>query len=175
MNEPKKIVAGTSVGWSFSHDLALSGWQFTYILRGSGSIDIATATEVVSGVVSVSELPSVTSSWVVGDYEWRLFAESGDDKHLVSSGRLYVDPDFSKVGAGHDPRTHAEKMLAAIKEVLEGRIPKDCERYTVDDRSLDRIPILELERLKRIYVLKVRKERKDSNFNVRRVVSRFSE
>lgn len=44
-----------------------------------------------------------------------------------------------------------ERMLAAIEARLEGRISSDHQRYTVDGRSLDRIPILELQALRDKY------------------------
>lgn len=47
--------------------------------------------------------------------------------------------------------THAERMLAAIEQRLEGRISSDHQRYSIDGRSLDRIPIMELEQLRTQY------------------------
>ncbi len=171
MNEPTKISAGTSVSWSFSHVLTDGSWQFCYALRGPGAINIDA--DGVNGQVTVSESAAVTTDWKAGSYEWRLYASQGEERQLLSIGQLEIEPDFMTLEAGHDPRTHARKMLDAINKVLEGRILSDHERYAVDGRSLDRIPILELHKLRRIYTQKVRREVKGNSFGVRRVLTRL--
>jgi hypothetical protein len=170
MNEPKKISAGTSIGWTFSHELADGLWQFSYALRGPGVIDIdATAAD---GLVTVTKQADVTASWVPGLYDWRLYAKKDADRQLISSGQMEIEADFASLGAGHDPRSHAKRMLDAINQVLEGRILSDHESYTIDDRRLDRIPILELHKLRRVYIQKVRSE-KGNGFRLKRVLTRL--
>ncbi|EMY6817456.1 hypothetical protein ABCL21_004474 [Vibrio parahaemolyticus] len=171
MNEPTKLSAGTSVSWSFSHSLADGSWQFRYALRGPGAINIDA--EATGSQVTVSESAATTEKWQAGLYEWRLYAIKGDDRDLIDQGKLEIEPDFMALDAGHDARSHARKMLEAINKVLEGRILSDHERYTVDGRSLDRIPIMELHRLRRIYIVKVRREEKGSSLGVKRVLTRL--
>ncbi len=171
MNEPTKISAGTSVSWSFSHPLADGSWQFRYALRGPSAIDIDAEAE--SGQVKVSESAAISKDWKEGLYEWRLYVSKGDDRELVEVGKLEIEPDFMALPAGHDARTHARKMLDAINKVLEGRILSDHERYSVEGRSLDRIPIMELHRLRKIYINKVRREENGSSFGIKRVLTRL--
>lgn len=172
MNELNKICAGTDVEWSFDHVLADGSNQFVYELRGPGAITINA--EAVGGQVAVKELASTTAAWKAGLYEWRLFIVDGDSRKQDGVGQVVVDPNFFELGAGYDPRSHAEKMLDAIKSVLEGRMLSDHESYTdVDGRSLNRIPIMELQKLKRIYLGKVRREKGGNNSRVRRVMMRF--
>lgn len=51
--------------------------------------------------------------------------------------------------------THAEEMLKAIEDRLLGRIRSDYQRYMDGGRSLDRIPVLELEQLRNKYRIEV--------------------
>ena len=172
MNEPLEIQAGITANWSFDHEFADGNWSFVYAMRGPDVIDITAIAE--NGVVSVSELASITGAWSAGLYQWQLFASNGDDRQLISCGQLEILADFASLGAGHDARTHEEKMLSSIKAVLEGRILSDHERYSIDGRSLDRIPILELQKLKRFYTLKVRNQKRSAGeIKIRRVRSRF--
>ncbi|ELB2912183.1 hypothetical protein QNE52_002860 [Vibrio parahaemolyticus] len=171
MNEPNKISAGTSVSWSFPHELADGSWLFSYALRGQSVIDIDATAE--NGTVTVYETATATQNWTKGLYEWRLYASKGDDRHLVKQGKLEIEPDFLNVAEGHDPRSHARKMLDAINSVLEGRILSDHERYSIDDRSLDRIPIKELHSLRKTYLVKVRQEETGTSFRVKRVRTRL--
>ncbi|MCU7974883.1 hypothetical protein L5M43_06265 [Shewanella sp. SW36] len=170
MNEPIKISAGTTVSWSFNHALANSGWQFRYALRGPGAIDIDASTS--DGVVIVKQMADVTSAWIAGQYEWRLYATLGADRQVIGSGQITIEADFSQLSAGHDPRSHAKRMLDAINTVLEGRILSDHESYTINDRRLDRIPIKELYVLRRSYIRKIRQEN-GVGFQLKRIRSRL--
>ncbi|WP_051560189.1 hypothetical protein [Marinobacterium jannaschii] len=173
MNEPKKVAAGTSVRWSFDHVQASGSGQFSYALRGPGAIDIAAT--AADGVVSVDVAPGDTAGWAPGLYEWRLFLVVGVDREEIGSGSLEIEPDFAGLGAGHDPRSHDQRVLDSIKKVLEGRVLSDHERYAIDGRSLDRIPIMELERLKSLYQRRVRRASRSGSarLGVRRVLTRL--
>ncbi|MCL1124230.1 hypothetical protein [Shewanella surugensis] len=172
MNELKKISAGTSLNWTFEHDLADGTWQFEYILRGQSAIAIAASAE--NGQVTFIATASTTATWIAGHYDWRLYASKGDEKHVIESGQLEIEPDFTQVQAEYDPRSHAKRMLDAINTVLEGRILSDHERYSIDGRSLDRIPIMELHKLRRSYILKFSREN-GSGFRIKRVLARLPE
>lgn len=172
MNELKKLSANTTVAWSFSHDLADGSWQFSYAFRGPGVIDIVAASS--SGIVTVEVSAVVTVAWLPGLYDWQLFASKGDDRQLIESGSAEVLADFASLAAGYDSRSLNRKMLDAINTVLQGRILSDHERYSIDGRSLDRIPIMELQSLKRQYSIMVRREKQPSGeIRVRKVRARF--
>ena len=173
MNEPKKVSAGTSVRWSFDHIGADGSVEFTYALRGPGVIDIAAA--AADGVVSVDVLPVDSAQWSPGLYEWRLFLAAAGSREEIGSGVLEIEPDFAGLGAGHDPRSHDQRVLDSIKKVLEGRVLSDHERYTIEGRSLDRTPIMDLERLKSLYQRRVRRASRNGSgrLGVRRVLARL--
>lgn len=172
---PKKIQAGMTAKWSMPLYSEFADHTFEYIFQGVSKIDIPTTVSGIDIVVNV--VPEVTEKWIAGDYHYQLIATKGTDKQLVESGTITIEPDFLNLPAGHDFRTHAEKMLDVIKQVLEGRIPKDIESYQIDGRNVQRIPILELHKLKRTYAFQVNKEKRrqagKSAFKPRTVKARF--
>lgn len=156
MNEPKELDAGTRIKWAFDDVRADGSASFMYCLRGPSKIDIEPTAS--GGVVSVDVGSADSAAWVAGLYKWQLYLVTGANKEIIGSGKLTINPDFSAVNAGFDARSHAERMLAAIEARLENRIISDHEKYTIDGRSLDRIPIIELHNLRRIYKRKVARE-----------------
>lgn len=171
MKIPNHLSAGTSIKWQFTSQYAVEGWHFSYLLRGKSAIDIGAS---VSGdTVTVDVSASMSKEWIDGLYEWKLFITKNDEVIDIDSGRVTINPDFSSIASGHDARSHARRMLDSINNVLEGRILSDHERYSIDGRSLDRIPIAELHRLRKSYIMKVRAEERGGSFHIRRVVTRF--
>jgi hypothetical protein len=55
--------------------------------------------------------------------------------------------------------SHATTMLAAIESVLEGRITADVEQYTIAGRSITKIPVEELLKLRSLYRSEVNAEK----------------
>lgn len=155
---PSKLQAGITACWSYALPSHYSDCEFKYILQGPGKIEIKTT--VSNGQIHVNESAESTKQWLPGAYRFQLIAAVGADRHVAQAGTLEIKPDFNELTAGHDFRSHDERMLDAIKEVLEGRIPKDVEEYTIDGRSLTRIPIKELMTLKRSYTLSVQKQKR---------------
>ncbi len=153
-----KLQAGVNASWAYVANAEYSGFQFEYILIGPQKIIIPTT--VNGSELSVDLKAAATAPWLAGLYQWALYAFKDTDRHLLGSGSVDILADLQQLPVGHDPRTHAERMLAAITSVLEGRIVKDVESYTIDDRTLNKIPILELNKLKRQYQVLVNRERK---------------
>lgn len=153
MQPPKTITAGTSASWAFADDRA---GEWVYYLRGPGAYEIHGQLE--DGQVTFSPGADATETWAPGLYEWRLYLQNGTDKQAIAGGKLTVEADFTQLPAGHDGRSHAKRMLDAIEATLEGRVVSDHEKYSIDGRSLDRIPIEQLHKLRRQYKRTVMKE-----------------
>ncbi len=172
---PTSIQAGITAEWSQPLPSEYISFAFEYILQGASKIVIpATA---VGNDIAVQVSSKTTSAYKAGDYQYQLIASNGDDKRVVNKGVITIKPDFASLPSGHDFRSHAQRMLDNINQVLEGRITKDVENYQIDGRSITRIPILELQKLKRTYALKVNKEKRKqagkSSFQPRIVRTRF--
>ncbi len=171
MKLPLKFNAGTSLSFSFKHKKTATGWRFFYALRGCSVIDIDVECTATDCEVKVPA--SETRSWIAGEYEWQLFAEKENEKIKLDQGFITIEPDFSSITGSMDVRSHARKMLDSINKILEGRILSDHEKYSIQGRSLDRIPILELYKLRTAYARKIHSEEKGGKFKIKRVLTRF--
>jgi len=142
--EPTVITAGTSASWTRADDYAYGLWDFSYILTGPERIAIATESD--SGTVTASVTALDTAEWTAGKYQWILVRESGTDSILVGTGYLTVNASPFIENTVIDHRSHAEKMLIAIEARLENRAASDYEQYSIEGRSLARIPFAELNK-----------------------------
>lgn len=70
-------------------------------------------------------------------------------------------------------KSHAEIMLDAIEARLQGRAVSDHERYSIDGRSLDRIPFADLVKLRDKYRREVDAIKFKSGEKVRPRIIRF--
>ena len=162
---PTAAPAGDTVDWTVAGGeyVAAAGWTASFGLVGAEAPTSVTA----SGDQWVCTLSaSATQSLGPGTYRWLLRATRSGEVRTIASGVLTLTPS---VGGESDGSTHAERMLAAIECVLEGRIPADVEAYAVAGRSLTKIPIRELRALRAAYAAEVAAERAGSGIAIRQV------
>jgi hypothetical protein len=88
-----------------------------------------------------------------------LRATNGSEVQELEEGQLEIIADLAGAAEGHDPRKHAEKVLAAIESVIESRASKDQMAYTINGRSLSRTPLADLLQLRATYRKEVRELR----------------
>jgi hypothetical protein len=158
--EPTAFTAGTSSSWSRADDYAYGLWTFEYLFTGPEQKTLEAAADGGAVVATIA----ASDSWTDGKYQWSLFRSKDSERVLVATGYLVVYPDPAGQTGTVDHRSHAEKMLAAIEAKLEGRISSDHESYTIDGRSLNRIPVEQLVQYRQRYRNEVaREQRKNSN------------
>lgn len=58
--------------------------------------------------------------------------------------------------------THNEKMLEAIRARLEKRVVADHESYSIDGKSLNRIPFEQLIKYESLYAMRVAREQRQT-------------
>ena len=157
---PASLVAGdrwqwreSGVAWLYPPD---DGWTLRYRLVNEGGSIVITAI-VVSGVYEVDVDTPTTAAYAAGEYAWTAWVERPGDRRTVRSGRVEIMPD--PAAATGDIRTHAERVLEAIRAVIEGRATKDQESYSIAGRSLSRTPLSDLLELERRYAARVAAER----------------
>lgn len=154
-NEPKIVYIGDSYSWTVSDSVhPASDWNLTVYLQRSGSTaetSSATAIDSVSFAVTASVSGSATGSGA-----WFLVFDDGVVRETVPGGAVTVNPNPS--GSAYDPRSHAQKVLDAIEATLEGRASLDQQSITIAGRTLSRMPIADLLRLRGIYREEVKNE-----------------
>lgn len=162
--EPSKIVVGDFTQWKrsdLSSDYPTASHSLTYVLTRNdggtaGKIDI-TAIEV-SGEYVVTLGSSTTSAYTKGGYRWEAYITetSSSNRVRVDFGTIEIVQNFGSDTA--DPRSHAEIMLAKIESVLENRADSDVDNYTINNRSIGKIPVTELREWREYYLGEVRRE-----------------
>jgi hypothetical protein len=143
MNEPKTLAVGDTAEWTFTlADYPASIWTLHYSLFNLNNAYAFDA--VVSGDDHVVNLlPSVTSNWAPGRYDWTAYVTNvAGDRQVVAQGVITLTPDPS-AGVPYDGRSHARKMLEALEALLENRATSadlDMIRGTYADRTIERQP-----------------------------------
>jgi len=158
--EPTSIVAGDTVWWrrddlAATYPPALYDLSYVAIIKGPTLVRITIAAAADGGGYVVALPSATTAAYVVGTYVWGAFLTRKIDgaRASVAVGEWSVAANPATTTA--DPRSHDERMLAAIEAVLEGRAAKDVEEYEIAGRRLKRIPIRELRALRESYRRKV--------------------
>lgn len=149
-------------------------WTVTLHLRGSISHDVEA---VADGTAHRLEFAAqTTSNWRAGPYSYSLRAVRGTETVELEGGQLTVEVDLAQVGVGHDPRTHAKRVLEAIEATIEGRAGIDQESLKINNRELRRTPIADLLKLRARYRAEVQQEnrrRRGQSILGPRVLTRF--
>lgn len=159
MQQIPQLRAGDSAAFSVSLP-GEAGRAVSLVLVGPVSITIAT-TERASepGVFDVTLPSATTSTYKAGSYQAHAVSLSADDRRTIDFCVVEILPDVTVMAAPFDTRSHAVRMLDAIKARLEGRITADAESYSIRGRALSRIPMAELMRLRDQYAAEVHRER----------------
>ncbi len=158
---PDSITAGVSSSWSRSLDdyPAGDGWSLDYYLVKDGAqLQIDSAADGDTHLIEL--LPEDTEDWDPGVYRFQAFVSDGTDNHMVDEGQIEILVNFANQSTGHDPRSHAEKMLDAIEATLEGKASKDQLSYSVAGRSITRLSPGELTDWRDYYRIEVNKEKR---------------
>lgn len=154
---PDKIIAGTT----FSQLVTLTAypapeWGLTLLLRGPLAIDVVATVGGAQHLLSATA--DATSLWPPGIYWWAVRVSRGAEVVQVDEGQVVVGVDLAAIEHPHDARSHAEKVLAAIEAVIEGRATIDQQKYTINNRELWRTPIADLLLLRSRYRDEARRE-----------------
>ncbi|EOX3945015.1 hypothetical protein ACPHXT_003531 [Vibrio alginolyticus] len=156
---PTKITSGLSVNFKLSYpDYPASSWVATIYLRSaSGKADIVGTPEGDAFQFSIPA--SETANWPVEEYSVVLRVTDGTDVHQPLTSRLTVLPDLAALDV-HDPRSEAEKALAAIQATLTNRATSDQLKLSFGGRSLEKTPLSELLQLEQRFLNRVNQEKR---------------
>lgn len=166
---PARLTAGDSWQWTIKPlwvaDSA-PGWSVALYLKeqsGEAALMIEGRQEAEAWQFAASA--SETETLPAGKYSWAVVArqiEAGE-RATLARGTLAVQPDPL---AGGDTRARPERILDAIEATIEGRATKDADAYSIEGRSITRIPIADLLRLRAIYRREVAALRGDKSGGV---------
>ena len=147
-------------------------WALSYALTGPATV-AAISASISGDHYAVSLAAATTAAYTPGTYQWRAFLTKASERHQVGAGVFVLQPDLAvKTG---DQRSHAVKMLTLIESALEGRILTQEEEYSLSGRSMKKLTIPELQKLRGRYLLEVRREQSGGALPMRAIAYRFTE
>lgn len=142
---PTRFVAGDSVSWTWKDDTyrPTAGYTtgYSFVIPGQNKTVAGIAQPDDSWLFSIL---SADSAWPAGSYGWQRYVTLTGERTTVTSGRTVVHAAYAGQGAGSDPRSQYEQIIAAIDDTLQGRVNSDIKSYSFNGRSLDKLTLDEL-------------------------------
>ena len=154
---PDDFVAGDS--WRFDlsfEDYPAGTWTATAYFRGAGSLDV---TATASGTThQFRKDDAATAALAAGVYRYFIKVTDGTDTFTVDQGQVEVLPNAATATATQ-LQTHAEKALALVEALLEGRLVDGVEAAAIFGRSWEKTSMAELKKLRAGYLAEVVRQR----------------
>lgn len=142
---PTSFVAGDSVSWAWKDAkyTPTAGYTsgYSFVIPGQNKTVVGVAQPDDSWLFTILSADSV---WPAGSYGWQRYVTLAGERTTVASGRTTVQTAYAGQGAGNDPRSQYEQIIAAIDDTLQGRVNSDISRYSFNGRSLDKLTLAEL-------------------------------
>ena len=161
--EPRHATAGDIVTWNRiqANYPPSDGWVLTYYFGLGTTVKTVTTAAGVDG--QSYDVSIDLSTWTPGLWRWSARVNNADSsiKHVVETGVLTLAPDPS---TAFDRRSHAEKCLAAIEAVIEGRMTDPIIQYEIDGVKAIKLPHGELMKLRGYYKAVVNRQAGKSLF-----------
>lgn len=160
--EPTTFAAGETVQWRCGAGayLAADGWGLKYYFAGAVAFAVAATVDGAAFLVTLTA--ASTAAHPAGLYRWAAYAERGAGAEIeripIARGRVTITANVTTALAGA-LQSHAERMLAAIRAVLEGRTTADVEQFTIAGKAVTQIPFAELQKAERRYARRVKLDR----------------
>lgn len=159
MAVPSKLRSGLNNSWTQSSPEYYDGFTLSYRFFNDSS-----AFSVSGGVISQSgseytvTIPYASATWQHGTYRWEAYVTKDDDKYLIDSGVVEILPNIQS-SESFDGRSHNEKVLDALRAVIERRATTDQLSVSIGGKSIQRMPFDQLIKYAKQYEEYVRQER----------------
>lgn len=153
---PEKFVSGQTIESALYLDKYPAGeWQLTVIalsVSGNEALNVEAAADDTAHYLLID-----TSGLAAGKYAYQAKVDNGAETYFVERGRFEVEANlFSQIGStgdvlSLDTRSHAEKMLASIEALLEGRATSEHKIIKHNNRELQKHSFSELIEIRDYY------------------------
>lgn len=144
---PASVVAGDAWAWRVDGLVAVypsPEFSLAYHLapRTGGAAVVLPVQPDAEGL-RVFVMGDATAALAPGSWVWSLKVSRASDGAQITAATGCFEVKASPA-AGADQRSQSRRLLDAINAILEGRVVKDVESYSIEGRSLTRIPFAEL-------------------------------
>lgn len=144
--EPARVIAGDTITWRRADllgDYPSADYSLHYRGRRAGDAT-ASFNVTANNNYQVTVAAAATSAWTPGTWHWQAYITRTSDSARVTVGEGTFEVVPNRALSTIDPRSHAKRMLDAIEALLEGKAADDVEEYSINGRSLKKIPVAEL-------------------------------
>ena len=157
---PKEFILGDTVKFLVNNGdyLPVDGWVLSMAFVNVDKLYTVTATDNGDGRHLFTITAATSLTYLQGAYDWQLYATKSPDRYTIDEGEITVRPNLTQHTSGIDTRSQARQTLDAIEATINKRATSDQLSYSVQGRSLSRIPMLELIALRDKYSELVRRE-----------------
>lgn len=163
---PATIPAGTTVKFrrEFGKYPASAGWTYKIYLNGPATLNKAGTADADGFLVTIAATD--TAPLAAGFYQYveRVTSEDESEVYDVGHGGLNITPNLATAAAGAT-QTPEARTLEVINAAILGRMTADMESYSIAGRSVTRIPIADLTRLRGVYAAIVAQQQAALNPN----------
>lgn len=166
--EPDQIVVGDRSTWRkkiLGVDYPSTAYSVKYVSRissGGGSHEFQVTGTADGNDYLFTITSTASASFDLGHHHWQLEVTrtSDDERIVIQTGSWDIITDLDN---NVDPRSHSEIMLDKIETVLEGRADADVLSYSINGRSLSKIPPDELVQWRDYYRRETTLEHKEDH------------
>ena len=140
---PAELAVGESFEWTLglAEYSPADGWACSVYFRGPEEVDLA---GVVDGAAFDFTIGADTFQRP-GAFVWQAIATKSSERVVVDGGRIKLLENLEESTNFGDQATHAARMVERLEAALEGTADRNVLSYTIAGRSIERIPLLELE------------------------------
>jgi hypothetical protein len=120
---------------------------------------IPAATIDANGLATFNIAGTVSGAWQPGRYQWvAFFTDTNGNRAELAQGVVRILPNVAGA-APVDPRSANEKLLGAIKCLLQGKALDDAQMYKIGGRELTKMALMDLLKWEGLIEARVRNER----------------
>jgi hypothetical protein len=140
---PSTLVAGDTWQWKQAFLPFPAGSNYTlayFFANAANAFTIAGgAVTTANSIFSILFAASATAALTPGKYRWQAYiTDQVGVRTTVAEGWTTVTPNLA-TGSPVDLRSYNRQVLDAIEALLTGRLVTDAARYTIGNRSLDKL------------------------------------
>lgn len=155
--EPSELRVGDTLKFKkYLSDYDPAVDTLSYTLSSADKIYQITCTDNGDGYFLANVLPAVTKTWTADTYSYQAYITNGSDRFTVGNGSIKLLPDLTRGAV--DTRSHVKKTLDALESTIQGRATNDQLSYSINGRSISKIPLTELIQLHSHYTALYRQE-----------------
>jgi hypothetical protein len=165
MSMVDSLIAGDTIDFTdvVADYPATAAWVLKYRLVPRFTTPVQAPVELTATTVNTTDYrvqatPTATAAWTPGAYNWFRWVEKAGERQSLGSGSLTVQVNPATVAQGADIRSQAEAALDAINAVLANRATVDQQEMSIAGRSLKRMTVDELLKLRGYYKAQVNAE-----------------